>query len=791
MMNEVAEPNTRAALRMARRVLIKAGTSVVANEDGSPSLTRLGAIVEQIAELNQDGVEVIFVSSGAVGMGKNLLRKQARLNMSFMDLHKTDNANGQQDVTLLPDENLAGGLLPSTSICNLLQANEHKETSAAKSYAAAGQFELMNLYNSLFSPKNVTASQVLLTQADFADATHIQNLRYAIERLLKMGIVPIVNENDAVSLHYSDDNGVDPIFADNDALAALCARHFRAEVLVLLTDVDGVYTHPPHHPDAKLLPVYTTSNGESVRIGEKSTQGRGGMQAKIAAATMAVMPGSNCTACVVAGGTDLTAIRSILGKNAEMEQPRGTLFCTPGSDLEKQAMAEQAVELEEKGEGMIGEAARAMAKAARTEARKLQALPFSTRQSILNSIADALVERREEIVAANELDLKAADSNKVSLPLVKRLKLTDEKLTTLGQGIRQLAKLKDPLGSVKSRRELSDGLEMSQRTVPIGVLLIIFESRPDSLPQIASLALATANGLLLKGGKEAIHSNIALHKVIGDAIEKGSNGKVTRDYVGLVTNRGQVADLLSLDDVIDLVIPRGSNALVSYIQRNTHIPVLGHADGVCHVYVDTSADADDACRIAVDAKTDYPSACNAMETLLLHRDTVDSGVAASVLMALRSAGVKCKGGPQAMNVGLCDVPALHMKTEYGDLTCMVEVVDDAEQAIDWIHEHGSSHTESIVCDPNDPVAELFMSRVDSACVFLNTSTRFADGFRLGLGAEVGISTGRIHARGPVGVEGLLTTKWQVRSVAGAHCAADFAGDSPTKVFTHKDLSLEK
>lgn len=428
-----------------------------------------------------------------------------------------------------------------------------------------------------------------------------------------------------------------------------------------------------------------------------------------------------------------------------------------------------------------------MAVNARKEARKLQSLPFAVRQSILNAVADAIIDREEEILQANSIDLELAVINGTSSQLVNRLKLTHDKLLTLEKGIRQLANLDDALGVVKKKRELTDGLELSLITVPIGVLMIIFESRPDSLPQIASLALASGNGLLLKGGKEAANSNIALHDVIGDAIEKGSNGEISRDIIALVTSRGQVKDLLSLDDTIDLVIPRGSNALVSYIKANTRIPVLGHADGVCHVYIDASANADNASKIAVCAKTNYPSACNAMETLLLHKDTMDNGVGLQVLQALRSSGVKCLGGPKAMKAGLSDVAAEKMKEEYGDLTCLVEIVDDMDQAIDWIHEHGSGHTEAIVCSEESPNGEDFLKRVDAACVFKNVSTRFADGFRLGLGAEVGISTGRIHARGPVGVEGLLTTKWQLRSAEGVHYVDEFAGANPSKVFTHKEL----
>jgi len=345
------------------------------------------------------------------------------------------------------------------------------------------------------------------------------------------------------------------------------------------------------------------------------------------------------------------------------------------------------------------------------------------------------------------------------------------------------------MGSSGINEYMGDGVILSQITVPIGVLMIIFESRPDSMPQISALALASGNGLMLKGGKEASFSNEAIHKVIGDAIEEGSGGKIKRDVIGLVTSRGQVADMLKLDDVVDLVIPRGSNALVQYIKTNTRIPVLGHADGVCHVYVDKSTtDASLASKLIVDAKTDYPSACNTMETLLLHRDIVESNsagnIAMSILMSLRVAGVKCLGGPKAMKAGLCDVAAKEMKCEYGDLTCMVEIVENMDEAIDWIHKYGSGHTEAIVCAKESDAGEEFLTRVDAACVFKNVSTRFADGFRFGLGAEVGISTGRIHARGPVGVEGLLTVKWQLRSDE-INTASEY--NNGEKAFTHKEL----
>ena len=781
------EPESRRALRNARRVLIKAGTSVVANEDGRPSLTRLGAIVEQVAALHRRGIEVIMVSSGATGMGKRLMRKHGRLNMtmaevsSYLDLDKlgiegSDSQERDRNDTTRR-KSVFDQVVNSTELPHTLHDSKKTYDSAC---AAAGQFEMMSLYNALFSQMDISAAQVLLTEGDFRNEGHLNNLRYSMERLLSVGIIPIINENDAVSANRGYTEG--DLFSDNDSMAALCARSFKCDLLILLTDVDGVFDRPPSESGAKLLPFY--SQTQSVGIGEKSKHGRGGMYSKICAAQSAVKPGSQCRACVVLSGADLNAIRSVTSKDYDPNiGQKGTLFATPGSELEKQA-------LKESNDSQVTNSVDAHLKAvaARDQARKLQSLSYLERKAILYAVADALESEKEILLAANKIDLDNADKDGTSVQLVSRLKLTDSKLATLSLGIRQIADQPDPLGVEKAKRELADGLILCQITVPIGVLMIIFESRPDSMPQIVALALASGNGLLLKGGKEAMHSNEAIHKVIGDAVEKGSGGKITRDIIALVTSRGQVADLLKLDDVVDLVIPRGSNSLVQYIKTNTRIPVLGHADGVCHVYVDKSAtDPSFVSKLVVDSKTDYPSACNAMETLLLHKDTVMSGnVATSVLMSLRAAGVKCLGGPRAMKAGLCDIAATEMKCEYGDLTCMVEIVECIGEAIDWIHKYGSGHTETIVCAEDSNVGEEFLKRVDSACVFKNASTRFADGYRFGLGAEVGISTGRIHARGPVGVEGLLTVKWQLRS-SGSNCVSEYGGDNPQKVYTHKDL----
>ena len=429
--------------------------------------------------------------------------------------------------------------------------------------------------------------------------------------------------------------------------------------------------------------------------------------------------------------------------------------------------------------------------------RALSSLSTAERARVLIAISEVLEEKRHEILSANAEDLREAEKNQLAQPLVKRLKLTEEKLKTLAKGIRGIAEMPDPIGQVVGRLEVSDGLILDQVTTPIGTLLVIFESRPDSLPQIAALSLKSGNGLVLKGGREAARSNACLHQVITEVIERETRGSVSRDVINLVTTRAEIAELLKLDDLIDLVIPRGSNALVKHIQANTKIPVLGHADGVCHVYIDEGASLEKATRVVVDAKINYPAACNAMETVLLHEALVESGEAAALLASLRSEGVTVLGGPRASQLGLVSeeeqlerraeqggLSLFH--TEYGDLTCACEVVSDLEAAILHCNRHGSGHTESIVTE-NLERAERFLREVDSACVFHNASTRFADGFRFGLGAEVGISTSKIHARGPVGVKGLLSTKWLLRSGGErGHTVGDFSGRGGAK-YTHKAL----
>jgi len=423
----------------------------------------------------------------------------------------------------------------------------------------------------------------------------------------------------------------------------------------------------------------------------------------------------------------------------------------------------------------------AQATAARDAQRHLAAAGAEKRSAVLHRLSELLDERQDQLLEANRADLEAAEKARIAAPLLGRLALSPAKLATLREGVEQLARSVDPLGRALRRTELDEGLTLTQVTSPLGLLLIIFESRPDAVIQIGSLALRSGNGVILKGGSEALHSNRALVACLRDAL--AAEGLAPDAVVG-IEGREAVAELLELDGLIDLVIPRGSGELVKKIQSSTRIPVLGHAEGICHLYLDAKADPEMAARLAVDGKCDYPSACNATETLLVHRDFLPH--LSSVGEALEAAGVELRADDEARRVLLGSKPATPEDgaTEYGDLVLAVRTVGSLEEAIGHIHRHGSAHTDAIVT-ADEEVARRFLGAVDSASVFWNASTRFADGYRYGLGAEVGISTGRIHARGPVGADGLLTTRWLLEG--HGQTAAEYS--SGERTFHHRQLPL--
>ncbi|XP_020507744.2 delta-1-pyrroline-5-carboxylate synthase isoform X1 [Labrus bergylta] len=728
----------RSELRHAKRIVVKLGSAVVTRGDECGlALGRLASIVEQVAMLQNQGREMMIVTSGAVAFGKQRLRHEILLSQSVRQaLHSGHNQLKDMSLPVLE----------------------------ARACAAAGQSGLMALYEAMFTQYSTCTAQVLVTNLDFHDDDKRQNLNSTLQELLRMNIVPIINTNDAVvppPEPNSDLQGVNVIsIKDNDSLAARLAVEMKADLLVALSDVEGLYNSPPGTDDAKLIDIFYPGDQQSITYGTKSRVGIGGMEAKVKAALWALQGG---TSVVIANGTNPKVTGHVITDIVEGKKV-GTFF----SEIKPAGpTVEQQTEM------------------ARNSGRTLASLPPEQRSEIICQLAELLTERKEEILAANKLDMDlAVNTGHMPQAMLKRLSLSPSKLNSLAIGLRQIAvAAQDSVGRVLRRTRVAHNLELEQITVPIGVLLVIFEARPDCLPQVSALAIASGNALLLKGGKEAANTNRVLHQLTQEAL---SMHGVT-EAVQLVSTREEVEDLCRLDKIIDLIIPRGSSQLVRDIQRAAKgIPVMGHSEGICHVYLDADASIDKVIKIVRDSKCDYPAACNAMETLLIHRDILRTPLFDQIIDMLRTERVKIHAGPRfASYLTFSPSEAKSLRTEYGDLECCMEVVDSMQEAVDHIHKYGSSHTDVIVTE-NEDTAEQFLQQLDSACVFWNASSRFADGYRFGLGAEVGISTARIHARGPVGLEGLLTTKWVLRG--DGHTAADFS-EHGTMKYLHESLPV--
>jgi glutamate-5-semialdehyde dehydrogenase len=411
----------------------------------------------------------------------------------------------------------------------------------------------------------------------------------------------------------------------------------------------------------------------------------------------------------------------------------------------------------------------------------IQAAISSSQQksAALRAIIETLRRHETEIIAANQLDLATAEKDGLAAPALKRLRFDAAKLSDVIAGIESLLLLPEPVGQTLSATELDSGLELYKVSCPIGVIGVIFESRPDALVQISTLCLKSGNTALLKGGVEALHTNRTLASLIYQA---SVTAGMPENWLQLLESRAEVAAMLELDNYIDLIVPRGSNEFVRYIKENTNIAVLGHADGICHVYVDAVADLSMARQIILDSKCQYVSVCNAAEKVLLHRD-IAAALLPGLLDDLRQRGVKVLGCPETC--ALIDVEAASdedWKTEYLDYILAIKIVPDLVAAVQHINQYGSGHTEVIVSS-DEKAAATFMGLVDAGDVFWNCSTRFSDGYRFGLGAEVGISTNKIHARGPVGLEGLMIYKWLLKG--NGHIVADYAEGK--KQFTHRKL----
>ena len=415
----------------------------------------------------------------------------------------------------------------------------------------------------------------------------------------------------------------------------------------------------------------------------------------------------------------------------------------------------------------------------KADSYKMAALSLDVRNGILKNVKEALIKNQEEIFKANKMDMDAAESNGISAAVKKRLKFDEHKLDDVTKGIDELVHLEDPIGTTQFQRQLDDGLVLHRVTCPIGVIGIIFEARPDALVQISSLCIKSGNCAVLKGGKETTNTNkVLFHIIYQAAMESGA----PEGCLYQAELHSEIDELLACHKSVDLLIPRGSNKFVQYIMNNTKIPVMGHADGICHTYLDKDADIEKAVRIIVDAKTQYTAACNSTETLLVDRKIAAEKLA-FIAEKLREKNVVLHGTKEVADIISCEVMEEEkFNTEYLDLEISIKLVDGVEEAIEHINRFGSHHTDCIITE-NRETAERFMQYVDSAGTYMNCSTRFADGFRYGFGAEVGISTSKIHARGPVGLEGLTTYKYKL--YGDGHIVDDYSNG--TKQFHFRNL----
>lgn len=452
--------------------------------------------------------------------------------------------------------------------------------------------------------------------------------------------------------------------------------------------------------------------------------------------------------------------------------------------------------------GSGSDQAAAIGKAARNAANDIQLVSSDEKNDALFAIKATLTKLKQEILQANKLDLQAAEeqvkTGAMSMAMFKRLDLSSsaDKMDSMLQGIEDIAKLQDPSGVMTLARKLDDHLDLYRVTCPIGVLLCIFEARPEVVVNITALALKSGNAAILKGGKESKHTAAAIGHAIKTAL---ASTKIPPDAIQLVESREEISSLLRQDEYIDLVVPRGSNALVKSIKQNTSIPVMGHADGICATFVDVEADIKKTVKVLVDAKTTYPAACNSLEQILIDERVLSSHLF-PIAMGLLEAGVtlKCDSQIYGLLATAPEGPAYHrdriqMATEadydmeFLDTIVLLKVVHDVREAVKWINSHGSKHTDAIMTE-NKETAMLFMRGVDAAGVYWNASTRFSDGFRYGFGAEVGVSTNKTHARGPVGLDGLVIYKyWLQGSGDQAFCTKDYGVGDGKKAFLHKDL----
>lgn len=631
----------------------------------------------------------------------------------------------------------SGAVGAGTSVLGLSEYPEDVPTRQAA--AAVGQTRLMHAYQNLFSHFEIDVAQLLLTGDDFPSAEHRGRIKDTLQRLLQQpGIVPVINENDSVAVEELR-------VGDNDLLSARVAILVGARLLVLLTSVDGLL--PPGSED--IIEV-VEEVGEVLGYARGDAKGRfsmGGMGGKLQAVQMAVEAGVET---VIANGRRPERLQAIVegGGYATRFPPR----------VGGERIAPELIMTDEE----IHETVYGMGRAARQAAYGLAQLDSEAKNAILRAMAGELRRRSSVVLEENAKDLAAGEERGLSAAMLDRLHLDEARLEAIAAGIEKVASLADPVGEVLADWTRPNGIRIEQVRVPIGVIGIIYESRPNVTSDAAVLCLKSGNATILRGGSEAIHSN----RAIAEALQTGGKpAGLPANAIQLIpfTNRASVKELAGMDQYLDLIIPRGGKGLIETVVSLARMPVIKHYDGICHVFVDVGADLAMAAGIVIDSKTQKPSVCNALETLLVHE-----GVAEEFLPGLAdrlaARGVELRGCEQTRELlGEVVVPATpeDWDTEYLDYILAIKVVGSVGEAIDHINAHSSQHTESIVTE-DTATAERFLREVDSACVLHNVSTRFSDGEEFGFGAEIGISTGKLHARGPMALRELTSYQYRVR-----------------------------
>ncbi len=607
-------------LEAVKRIVIKIGTSSLVLPNGKINLAKIDQLAFVISSLVSKDKEIVLVSSGAMGFGLNVLNMEKR---------------------------------PA-------------EMAQQQAVSSVGQVAMMSLYSQIFSHYRMTVSQILLTRDVVEYPESLANVTNAFESLLSIGVIPIVNENDAVSVDEMDHATK---FGDNDRLSAVVAKIVKADLLIMLSDIDGLFDkNPAVHADAKLRSHVADITEEIIASagGSGSKFGTGGMLSKI--------------------------------KSAQM------MF-------------------EHHGQMVLIQA--------------------------------------EVILAENARDLAAAKENGISDIMLDRLRLNHERIKGIAEGVEQVADLQDPIGQVVRGYTNLDGLKIVQKRVPLGVVAMIFESRPNVSVDAFSLAFKTGNAIILRGGRDAIHSNTALIAVIRQTLVKvGMNA----DVVQLVedTSHAAAEELMQAVDYIDVLIPRGGARLIQTVKEKSKVPVIETGVGNCHIYVDDSADLEMAVNIVVNAKTQRPSVCNAAESLVVHEKIAEAFLPKLEEAIAKVHPVEFRADQEALRMFKNAVLATEedYKTEFLDYIMSVKTVKSVEEAVDWINGHTTHHSEAIVTQ-SIAHAEFFQESIDAAAVYVNASTRFTDGFVFGLGAEIGISTQKMHARGPMGLEALTSTKFYI------------------------------